>query len=580
MTDSAARILRLFDPRAVRRRDSGPVLHRPRTPRHRRDVHDGEAGRHRRRTHGDRRHRPGHALDAHRPEVVRLEPVRRRDHSPSPASRARATAPAASACSWCRDCAPTAAATRSASTASGQARLEVHRERRGDPRRGVRDPRRPTHRRIPADGRDAQRLRLSNAMRATALMRRAVRESVDHTRVRHVFGKPLFDQPLMRATLLPMILDTEAALHLVIEAAARLTEADGGDADARALVRVLTPLAKHTRASGPAPSPARPWRSAAATATSRTGSTRAWCATPTSAPSGRAQSNVIALDVLRCARRQQAHTTLADTPTATARPPVTAGNCSARRATPPPTPARRAGDADRPVRRRADAPSWRRSCTTRPTTRRAPPATAAPPRRAHLQRRHRFRPGRAAPPRPGTLRRAGGRWPGPARRPYSGDRPCLTRAGADGHEGRVDLSKVLAAGPYVTMSLADLGADVIKVDAPRRRLAWTRSCPPFSGPRRHVLPGRQPQQALGDPRPQVRGRPGGRAPHARRRSGRQWWRTSAPAPRWPGSSTTSELSARYPRLVILHISAFGDTGRAARRARLRHGGCPRRARGA
>ncbi|WP_372351848.1 hypothetical protein [Streptomyces sp. KL116D] len=54
----------------------------------------------------------------------------------------------------------------------------------------------------------------------------------------------------------------------------------------------------------------------------------------------------------------------------------------------------------------------------------------------------------------------------------------------------------------------------------------------------------------------------------------------------PGTSAGPALrlqvswSARYPRLVILHISAFGDTGRAARRARLRHGGCPWRARGA
>ncbi len=37
--------------------------------------------------------------------------------------------------------------------------------------------------------------RLSNAMRSSALMRRAVRDAVDHTRERVVFGKALFDQP-------------------------------------------------------------------------------------------------------------------------------------------------------------------------------------------------------------------------------------------------------------------------------------------------------------------------------------------------------------------------------------------------
>ena len=57
--------------------------------------------------------------------------------------------------------------------------------------------------------------RLSNAMRSSALMRRAVREAVEHSKSRVVFGKRLFDQPLMRATLLPLALDAEASLALV-----------------------------------------------------------------------------------------------------------------------------------------------------------------------------------------------------------------------------------------------------------------------------------------------------------------------------------------------------------------------------
>ncbi|MFJ9126963.1 acyl-CoA dehydrogenase family protein [Streptomyces sp. NPDC102340] len=155
--------------------------------------------------------------------------------------------------------------------------------------------------------------RLSNAMRATALMRRAVRESVDHTRVREVFGKPLFDQPLMRATLLPMILDTEAALHLVLEAAVRLTAADEGDADARALVRVLTPLAKHTLCKR-----ARTVTGEAMEIRGGNGYIEDWV-NPRLVRDAHlgsiweGSSNVIALDVLRCMRRQNAHTTLADT---------------------------------------------------------------------------------------------------------------------------------------------------------------------------------------------------------------------------------------------------------------------------
>ncbi|MDI3388044.1 acyl-CoA dehydrogenase family protein [Streptomyces sp. B-S-A8] len=154
--------------------------------------------------------------------------------------------------------------------------------------------------------------RLSNAMRATALMRRAVRESVDHTRVRHVFGKPLFDQPLMRATLLPMVLDTEAALHLVIEAAARLTDADAGDADGRALVRVLTPLAKHTLCKR-----ARGVTGEAMEIRGGNGYIEDWV-NPRLVRDAHlgsiweGSSNVIALDVLRCLRRQGSHHALAE----------------------------------------------------------------------------------------------------------------------------------------------------------------------------------------------------------------------------------------------------------------------------
>ncbi|MBA6440845.1 MULTISPECIES: acyl-CoA dehydrogenase family protein [Streptomyces] len=155
--------------------------------------------------------------------------------------------------------------------------------------------------------------RLSNAMRATALMRRAVRESVDHTRLREVFGKPLFEQPLMRATLLPMVVDAEAALGLVLEAAARLTEADNGSTTARDLIRVLTPLAKYSLCKR-----ARTVTGEAMEIRGGNGYIEDWVnprllrdAHLGSIWEG--SSNVIALDVLRCMRRRGAHHTLADT---------------------------------------------------------------------------------------------------------------------------------------------------------------------------------------------------------------------------------------------------------------------------
>jgi acyl-CoA dehydrogenase len=155
--------------------------------------------------------------------------------------------------------------------------------------------------------------RLSNAMRAAALMRRAVRESVDHTRSRLVFGKPLFEQPLMRVTLLPLMLEAEAALGLVLEAATRLDAADAGDGQAARLIRVLTPLAKHTVCKQ-----ARHVTAEAMEVRGGNGYIEDWInprllrdAHLGSIWEG--SSNVMALDVLRCLRREQAHHSLADT---------------------------------------------------------------------------------------------------------------------------------------------------------------------------------------------------------------------------------------------------------------------------
>lgn len=155
--------------------------------------------------------------------------------------------------------------------------------------------------------------RLSNAMRATALMRRAVREAVEHTRQRVVFGAALFDQPLMRATLLPLIVDAEAALGLVLESAAKLDEADSADPDARGLIRVLTPLAKHLVCKQ-----ARHVTGEAMEIRGGNGYIEDWVEPRLlrDAHLGsiwEGSSNVIALDVLRCMRREAAHRTVAET---------------------------------------------------------------------------------------------------------------------------------------------------------------------------------------------------------------------------------------------------------------------------
>lgn len=155
--------------------------------------------------------------------------------------------------------------------------------------------------------------RLSNAMRASALMRRAVRDSVEHTRRRIVFDKALFEQPLMRVTLLPMTLDTEAALGFVLEAAARLDDADSGDDDGKSLVRVLTPLAKYTicKQARAVTGEAMEIRGGDGYIEDRVHPRLVRDSHLGSIWEG--SSNVIALDVLRCMRRDGAHQQVADT---------------------------------------------------------------------------------------------------------------------------------------------------------------------------------------------------------------------------------------------------------------------------
>jgi len=87
--------------------------------------------------------------------------------------------------------------------------------------------------------------RLSNAMRAAGIMRRCVLESVTHARHRAAFGKALIDLPLLRANLLEMLLDAEAAASVILNAAAALDRWDAGSSADRKRFRILTPLAKY-----------------------------------------------------------------------------------------------------------------------------------------------------------------------------------------------------------------------------------------------------------------------------------------------------------------------------------------------
>jgi acyl-CoA dehydrogenase len=87
--------------------------------------------------------------------------------------------------------------------------------------------------------------RLSNALRSAALIRRATLEALTHARARVAFGRRLAELPLLRAQLLQMVVDSEAAAAVVLHGATTLDRWDAGAADARALFRITTPLAKY-----------------------------------------------------------------------------------------------------------------------------------------------------------------------------------------------------------------------------------------------------------------------------------------------------------------------------------------------
>lgn len=152
--------------------------------------------------------------------------------------------------------------------------------------------------------------RLSNGMRAAAIMRRSLLEAVVHARGRAAFGQPLFELPLLREQVFEMVLDVEAALSIVLYAAKCLDEADGGSEFHELLVRIVTPLIKYANC--------RQARSTAGMAMNIRGGNgyiEEWV-NPKLLRDAHLGSiwegaeNVVALDVARAASRQRAHDAL------------------------------------------------------------------------------------------------------------------------------------------------------------------------------------------------------------------------------------------------------------------------------
>ena len=146
--------------------------------------------------------------------------------------------------------------------------------------------------------------RLSNAVRAAGMMRRAVFEALFVARRRVAFGRRLVEMPLMRRQLAKMLLRAEQARTMVFQTAEALRRSDAGEPGAYPLLRILTPLAKF-----------RACRDARAVAGDAM-EVRGGCGYIEEWPEARllrdahlgsiweGTSNIVALDVLRAARRE------------------------------------------------------------------------------------------------------------------------------------------------------------------------------------------------------------------------------------------------------------------------------------
>ena len=86
--------------------------------------------------------------------------------------------------------------------------------------------------------------RSRHGVRAASMMRRCLNEAMAVAHSRRAFGRPIGDYPLLRRQLMKIMLPTEQALSMYAFSADAMGRADEGDAEAAALLRILTPVYK------------------------------------------------------------------------------------------------------------------------------------------------------------------------------------------------------------------------------------------------------------------------------------------------------------------------------------------------
>jgi alkylation response protein AidB-like acyl-CoA dehydrogenase len=86
--------------------------------------------------------------------------------------------------------------------------------------------------------------RLSHGVRAAAMMRRCLNESLQVARNRRAFGARIIEFPLLRRQLLKIMVPTEQALSTFLFAGHMMGRANAGDGTAEDIIRIVTPLVK------------------------------------------------------------------------------------------------------------------------------------------------------------------------------------------------------------------------------------------------------------------------------------------------------------------------------------------------
>ena len=86
--------------------------------------------------------------------------------------------------------------------------------------------------------------RLSHGVRAASMMRRCLNEALAAARTRRTFGREIIEHPLLRRQMMKILVPTEQALSMAMLTAATMDRETAGDNEAKALMRILTPLIK------------------------------------------------------------------------------------------------------------------------------------------------------------------------------------------------------------------------------------------------------------------------------------------------------------------------------------------------